>query len=63
MVLPTYGYIPDDMDLVTGKMNEITMDKMWCEGKLHIHKCCRNVSELRSTSESRGKDRSDARYE
>ena len=27
MVLPTYGYIPDDMDLVTGKMNEITMDK------------------------------------
>ena len=44
MVLPTYGYIPDDMDLVTGKMNEITMDKCGVKVNYIIHKCCRNVS-------------------
>lgn len=42
MVLPTYGYVPDDMELVASKMNEISIKKCG----IKVNYIYTNVSEL-----------------
>lgn len=42
MVLPTYGFVPDDMELVTSKMNEISIKKCG----IKVNYIYTNVSEL-----------------